>query len=60
MYNKGTKRKGSNKMETIELVITLPKTFYEELKTVAETNDEVKHMMLANAIVNGKVLPKKE
>ena len=47
-------------METIELVITLPKVFYEELKTVAKENDEVKHMMLANAIVNGKVLPKKE
>ena len=47
-------------MENIELVITLPKTFYEELKNVAETDEEVKHMMLANAIVNGKVLPKKE
>lgn len=45
-------------METVELVITLPKTFYEELKAVAETNEEVKHMMLSKAIVEGYTLPR--
>lgn len=45
-------------METVELVIKLPKTFYEELKAAAEANDEVKHMILANAIVNGYVIPR--